>query len=499
MKQMVFYLLQVMLCSGILYGYYILALRNKRFHQYNRFYLLFAVVLSFVIPLLEFKLTPNEITGVDYQVLQNILIKSYRPADTISLQQQLSNWLLNNAVMVVYVTVAALVLSRFVYAVYKLYKTKKKYKAERLQQVQLFRTQEPGTPYSFFNWLFWDSRIALESEKGKQIFKHELYHIQQKHSWDIVLMELVCTVCWVNPFFHVIRKELATIHEFLADKYASVHSNKWDYAEMLVTQAIIAKQQRIVHPFFQNQIKRRIAMITNVNKTSFLYARKLLVLPMLLLMVAFFAINCTNDDAGKDKTTAKDTLQEITIEKVNVKPNDSITEITIVEEKTEQPPPPPKIEEKKFIPPKVVKDEEVMDKPKVEMKKFTPPKVVKDEDAKKSETLQLHKPIYEKVEVEAMFPGGPKAWENFLRRNLNANVPVDKGAPAGRYTIYVQFIVDENGNVSELKPITSHGFGMEKEAIRVLKKATKWVPANDKGKVVAAYRKQPITFVIENE
>jgi beta-lactamase regulating signal transducer with metallopeptidase domain len=508
MKTLLFYVLQVVLCSGMLYGYYLLMLRNKKFHQYNRFYLLLVVVLSFIIPLLEFTIPPEELSVVDSQVLQNIFIKSYKPATTSNLQQ-IGSWLLNNAISIVYVLIAAFFLFRLVKSVGQLLVIKHKYKAEKLEHIQLFRTNEPGTPFSFFNWLFWDNNIVMESDNGRQIFKHELYHIQQKHSWDIIAMELVCVVGWMNPFFHLIRKEQATIHEFLADRYAMQHQDKWDYAELLLLQALTHKK-RLTHPFFNNQIKRRIAMITNVNKTSFLYLRKILVLPMLLIVVALFAINCSNDNTGKNDqpVTDKDTTKDLELVKPGSITNDTVPavqEITIVEERKA----PPKIEEPKFILPKRVKDgDKIPPPPKVEMKKFTPPKVIKDEENKLPTEEQWKEavdesgksmPVYGKVEVEASFPGGVKAWETFLQRNLNAAIPVEKGAPAGRYTIYAQFIVDKDGNISDLKTLTNHGFGMEKEVLRVLRLTNKWMPAHQGGKTVKAYRKQPITFVVEEE
>lgn len=107
--------------------------------------------------------------------------------------------------------------------------------------------------------------------------------------------------------------------------------------------------------------------------------------------------------------------------------------------------------------------------------------------------------IYEKVELEAEFPGGPKEWEKFLKRNLYPDVPVDNNAAPGRYTVYLQFVVDTDGRVSNIKALTAHGFGMEEEAIRVLRKATQWKPANQNGRAVKAYRKQPITFVVATE
>ncbi len=103
------------------------------------------------------------------------------------------------------------------------------------------------------------------------------------------------------------------------------------------------------------------------------------------------------------------------------------------------------------------------------------------------------------IEVEAEYIGGPREWEKFLRRNLVPEVPVDNNAAPGRYTVYIQFIVDREGNVSDMKPLTAHGFGMEQEAIRVLRKATKWKPANQNGRAVKAYRKQPITFVVADQ
>lgn len=104
-----------------------------------------------------------------------------------------------------------------------------------------------------------------------------------------------------------------------------------------------------------------------------------------------------------------------------------------------------------------------------------------------------------RVEIDAKYPGGNSAWKNFLERNLRGEVPVENGANAGTYTVIIQFIVDKAGNVSDLKALTSLGYGMEAEALRVLKKSGKWIPAIQNGEEVKAYRKQPITFqVLEN-
>ena len=95
------------------------------------------------------------------------------------------------------------------------------------------------------------------------------------------------------------------------------------------------------------------------------------------------------------------------------------------------------------------------------------------------------------VHVEAQFIGD---WVKFLTRNLDPETPTRNDAPVGRYTVVVQFVVDKEGVVSDIKALTNHGYGLEAEAVRVLKKAPKWKPAIQNGYEVKAYRKQLITF-----
>ncbi|MCU7551916.1 energy transducer TonB [Chitinophagaceae bacterium LB-8] len=103
------------------------------------------------------------------------------------------------------------------------------------------------------------------------------------------------------------------------------------------------------------------------------------------------------------------------------------------------------------------------------------------------------------VEVEADFPGGVTEFTNFLNNHLNPDVPINKGAPAGKYQVVAQFIIDIDGSVTNAKALTNCGFGMEQELIRAIKLSPKWKPAIQYGRPVKAYRKQPITFVIEEE
>ncbi|HET9432867.1 MAG TPA: energy transducer TonB, partial [Chitinophagaceae bacterium] len=74
--------------------------------------------------------------------------------------------------------------------------------------------------------------------------------------------------------------------------------------------------------------------------------------------------------------------------------------------------------------------------------------------------------------------------------------PVRNFAPEGTYMVIVQFVVDKEGHITDIKPLTKFGFGMEEEVIRIMKKSPRWVPASQFGRNVNAYRKQPVTFAV---
>ncbi|MEO7048676.1 MAG: hypothetical protein ABI091_25470 [Ferruginibacter sp.] len=107
--------------------------------------------------------------------------------------------------------------------------------------------------------------------------------------------------------------------------------------------------------------------------------------------------------------------------------------------------------------------------------------------------------IFTLEETEPSFPGGLFGWSNFLKQNLNPNIPIDNGAKAGIYTVVVHFLVNINGEISDIEPDTHLGYGMEEEVIRLIKKSPKWIPATQYGIKINAYKSQPATFVIGND
>ncbi|WP_300601433.1 energy transducer TonB [Niabella sp.] len=199
----------------------------------------------------------------------------------------------------------------------------------------------------------------------------------------------------------------------------------------------------------------------------------------------------------------------------------TVVDLTKIEEpeKVEPPAPPaPKLQEPKkietiqFVIPKIVQDKDVTTPPpsqedlvdvKIGLKDIEGEKmgniVVPPDGVKDGKGILEIKPkekepeIATFVQVEASYPGD---WNRFLTTNLRGEIPVDNGAAPGNYQVLVQFVVDVNGTVSDVKILKDPGFGMAAEAIRVIKKSGKWKAAIQNGYPVKAYRKQPITFQV---
>ena len=294
MKSLLYYLIQVITCSGILYGYYHFFLRNKKFHVYNRFYLLIAAIISIMIPFLNVPVyfTANETNGSF--VLKTITAISsgdfIEPVSTAPVPVKNRYFNAKGVAYCFYILISIIMLARILFSLERIRRIKRNYPVQKINSIYFVNTAEPGTPFSFFRWLFWNQKIELRSERGEQVFRHELFHIEQKHSLDIIYMELLTTIFWINPFLHLAKKEIKIIHEFLADKFAFNESKKWEYAELLLMQSLNT-QHHLSNPFFYNQIKRRIAMITSSQKTSYQYLRKIMVLPVAAIVAALFAFS----------------------------------------------------------------------------------------------------------------------------------------------------------------------------------------------------------------
>jgi N-acetylmuramoyl-L-alanine amidase len=288
------YLGKVILCSGILLGYYWLFLRNRRFHHYNRFYLQATLLLSVILPFFRIPViheSQSPVSQAVYQTLEVLTVDHGEEEMLTGGPGALARLVtLENALYLLYGIGIVVLLWTLVRSFLYIKRISKQYPFERIGGLKFFATREPGTPFSFFRSIFWNNDLPFNSHDGQQIFRHELFHVQQKHSTDIVLTEIITAFFWYNPFFHLLKKELKAIHEFLADQYAISDNDRYAYAELLVLQTLKANHIPITNYFFQNHIKRRIAMITNNQSSRYSYRSRLMALPVLALVFCSIAL-----------------------------------------------------------------------------------------------------------------------------------------------------------------------------------------------------------------
>lgn len=306
MLTIAYYFLQVILCSAIMMGYYWLVLRNKRFHQYNRFYLLAVALLAWIVPLIKIRWGhANTDPGM-------VRFLSVVADNNTYIEEKISHkgfaWSNDVLASGLYILVSAALLFAMVYALIRIYRLLRTHSCKTVGEVYLIITQAKGTPFSFFRYIFWNEEIDIRSESGKQILQHELTHVQQKHSVDKVLIQFMLVFGWFNPFFWLLKKEMEMIHEFIADKKAVKSGDTASLAQMLLTAAYPSQNFSLTHPFFFSPIKRRLHMLTNNTNPRFSYVRRLVVLPLLALVVVLFAFR--NKEKNKRITLSLATVME---------------------------------------------------------------------------------------------------------------------------------------------------------------------------------------------
>jgi TonB-dependent SusC/RagA subfamily outer membrane receptor len=278
------YFFKTILVSSIFTSYYWLVLRNKKFHYYNRFYLLSASVMSLIVPLLNFDWFSIEepVMYGSSEVLQFVLPKS-TAASTIDF-----GWM--DFVLIGSFLITMLFVIILCIQISKIQILKRKSEVTPMDGFDFINTKEENAPFSFFNNLFWKETISLQDEGGQQIFKHEITHIQQKHTWDRIYCQIVASLFWMNPINWIIQKELMTIHEFIADEEAVGNENVEIFAKMLLQTHYGNHFLNPTHQFFYSSIKRRIIMLTTSKNIKYSYARRLMVLPILVIAVGLVSI-----------------------------------------------------------------------------------------------------------------------------------------------------------------------------------------------------------------
>jgi N-acetylmuramoyl-L-alanine amidase len=288
---MIAYLIKMILCSALLYTYYHLALRNKVFHQWNRFYLLAIVPLSVLIPLVRVRMeaAPEAAPTGPVRLLEVVSDGNERiEAVAFSRPEHFDPSLL---LYCIYTVVGLLLLLHFARGILRLRALARRYPVHSAEGVDLVLAPVSGTPFTFFRRIFWNPAVDLGSDSGQQILQHELVHVREGHTADKLLMQATLSLCWFNPVFWILRNELHLVHEFIADQRSVKDQDASTLARLILQTAYPEQYSRLANPFFHHAIKRRLHMLNQLKQsTRVRYLGRVLALPLLAGIGFAFAV-----------------------------------------------------------------------------------------------------------------------------------------------------------------------------------------------------------------
>ncbi|MCS3533139.1 M56 family metallopeptidase [Chryseobacterium sp. JUb7] len=325
MEAILLYFGKVILCSGVMFLYYQLSLKDRTFHHYNRFYLLSALLISMLLPLIKVEDFTIEVSNDWYKLIDQV--QNFKTTKNIS-----NDHIYFRSIFSALGLVSLYFLGKFIYGIFRIQQLKKQFQKESFDGINFYHTNLSEAPFSYFKNLFWKNSIMLNSEIGEQILKHEMVHIEQKHSFDKIFIEIITSVFWFNPFFHIIKKEISLIHEYLADKKAVKQSDTKAFAQMLLASHFSGTQLPATSPFLSSNLKKRLKMLQKP-KTKFGYARRIFALPVLFSVAFAYLVNAKNTEIKETNTEIEKAVSQIQkenkIQKDTITPNASKSDVTI--------------------------------------------------------------------------------------------------------------------------------------------------------------------------
>ena len=463
MTSFIIYLFEVTVCSVLFAGYYWWVLRDSSFYRWNRLYINASVVLSLVVPLLNITILVSPIAlPATYDYVVNYIMVEDTNITTIPAQSEISpiSWVKIGLIAYMFVTLTLLV-KEFVSFV-RIVSLKRHAERIRTNEALLYCINDNTAPFTFFRTIFWKKDISPDSGEGPFMLRHELAHVRLGHSWDKALMQLVCCIFWMNPFFVLLRRELELVHEFEADRESLDNGNAEELSSLILCTMYPNHYHDFTSRFFQSSIKRRIFMITKSKKSKLSIIRKICVIPILFIMLFTFSVN-----SKKTVTShSSDTIIEGVKQDVNPWSPQNVLEEQIV------------------IVAHAINEEQV---------KSTE---IKFPDKRKSPPEGVIR--YNDVEVKPKFKS-ENAERDFLKHIAdNINYPTIAAEKGISGEVIVSYVVKENGKVEDVEVEVSIDPSLAKEVVRCLDKIPDWIPGKQNGKNVSVQCYIFTKFILQN-
>ena len=301
-------LILTFVATMVLYLAYKLLFRNSNRFQLNRIILLTIAIFAFVLPFIRISLEGQQFQEMT-SFKQEMDVIFYSDAIIEETAVEANTLSITDVISYIYIIGVVFFLMKFVYNIVKIYKIKAGNKIEKIDNVNFIYTNESHIPFSFLKNIY-----IPKDNLDEMIIKHEMSHVKNHHSVDVILMEIMIAFQWFNPFIRMIKNELKNNHEFIADSEAiKDEDEKSNYMMLLLQQCTADDFSTIANNFSFLLTKKRISMITKNQKVKGSVIKVLLTLPVFALLILLNS-QCDNTKPNEEKQQTTVTETETILE-----------------------------------------------------------------------------------------------------------------------------------------------------------------------------------------
>lgn len=510
---MINHIIQVILFQVLFLAIYDLFLSKETFFTKNRWYLLSAPILSFLIPFIKIPTFQKAVPQEFIVYLPEIVLSPEKVIQETAFYQSINyvNFLFWLGVVIFTVL--------FLVKLYKIFNLIRSSESEKQRHFTLVMIPNKTNAFSFFNFIFLGKNIP-KSQQAK-IIAHELVHSKQKHSLDLLFFELLKIVMWFNPMIFLYQKRITLIHEYISDAIASKSTTKKTYINYLLSNFFQVENIAFVNQFYKETfIKKRIIMMTKKQSKKMNQLKYLVLIPVLASML--FYTSCAENEV-KEEVVAKLELSTMYMQigkqelKESIGKKESYLDSYIGTEI-------PKWEEISYdnlsIKEKIEYDEKInkINESDTPVLKSLNIKLYKGDKGRNIigniiNTSKM-KNLREKssdgsvsfmtIDKAPTFPGCnsgdkdcfSKEIKKHFTRNFNTELPNQLGLETGKKRVFIAFKIDETGKVIEVKARAPHP-KIKEEVLKVMSSLPKMIPGKHEGKKVAVKYSIPFTLIIE--
>ncbi|NOZ45803.1 MAG: M56 family metallopeptidase [Chlorobi bacterium] len=310
------FLLEINLGLILFLSFYKAFLSNDTHFITNRIYLIAGIFLSLIISLPLFQNTISSNTTVVNNVLSPILVK----VDNFNYSFTSENIKSYNFFKISYLIGVLFFILSFFYKIYnilKLYINGEKIKFEHYTVVNI---KHDISPFSFFNIIFMN-KSGINKNNTERIITHELIHVNQKHSIDVLIIEWLCIFLWFNPFIWLYKKAIKENHEYLADESVLQSGISFEgYKHLILSQIFGIPVATISNNFVKSLTKKRFKMMTKKksNKVTLKTFLLLPIIPVFFILLTFSINSCNNSNVSHKSSVVKSDSVYFTVDEMPV-------------------------------------------------------------------------------------------------------------------------------------------------------------------------------------